>query len=131
MTTETVSVESLATEVAGINRRVTALEDVARAALPTHLLSRLETATRSASTPEVLTETGTDNDTQDGPDRSPLDYGAIAFGLSEMRHKIAAQFGTSNELTREYAGSVQWFAEVFALADPTFDMAAFTRNAGV
>jgi hypothetical protein len=131
MTTETLSVESLAIEVADINRRVGVLYDVARAALPTHLLSRLEGAAPVAETAPAPAPESYDDSDRDVHGRSPLDYGAIAFGLSEIKRKIAAQFGASDELNREHAGSVQWFADVFALADPTFDMAAFTRNAGV
>lgn len=62
----------------------------------------------------------------DLPRRTPgasltVDYGAIAYGLSELKSR----------LTDDYPAVVQYFADVFAKADPSFDMDAFERQAGV
>lgn len=59
-----------------------------------------------------------------------LDYGAVAFGLSEMKRKIVDAFGYSGEVGREHSGAVQYFADVFAKADPAFDADEFKRAAG-
>lgn len=66
--------------------------------------------------------------------RSTLDYGAVAFGLSEIKRKVshlAESAGHTSGLRSEYADTVQYFADVFAKADPAFDAAAFKRQAGV
>ena len=60
-----------------------------------------------------------------------VDYAAVAFGLSEIKRKVTAQLGNGSEVTSVYAGSVQYFADVFAKADPEFDAALFKRQAGV
>lgn len=73
------------------------------------------------STPARRTETAA---------RSALDYAAVAFGLSEIKRKVG-QLSNSHEVASEYEGTVQYFADVFAKADPSFDVAAFKRDAGV
>jgi hypothetical protein len=59
-----------------------------------------------------------------------LDYAAVAFGLSEIKRKVA-QLAGGHDLATEYAGTVQYFADVFAKADPSFDADAFRSQAGV
>lgn len=59
-----------------------------------------------------------------------VDYGAVAFGLSEIKRKVS-QLSNASRVASEYAGVVQYFADVFAKADPEFDAATFKRQAGV
>lgn len=64
-----------------------------------------------------------------------VDYAAIAFGLSEIKRKVGQLvsgdgIGTS-QMAGEYEGTVQYFADVFAKADPNFDEGAFKLQAGV
>lgn len=59
-----------------------------------------------------------------------VDYAAVAFGLSEIKRKVA-QLAGGHDLATEYAGTVQYFADVFAKADPSFDADAFRSQAGV
>lgn len=77
----------------------------------------------------------------DLPQRAPgaslgVDYGAVAFGLSQIKHDVhdliaGANVGTSTaELTQHYRETVQYFADVFAKADPAFNEAEFKRQAG-
>jgi hypothetical protein len=63
-------------------------------------------------------------------DRDVVDYGAVAFGLSEIKRKVAAA-GVGSALQSEYVGAVQYFADVFAKSDPSFDVALFKRQSGV
>lgn len=65
------------------------------------------------------------------PARSTLDYGAVAFGLSEIARKVKSQLGATTDMTAEYRGTVQYFADVFSKADPSFDEAQFKTQAGV
>lgn len=58
-----------------------------------------------------------------------VDYGAIAFGLSEIKRKVG-QVVTGSEMISEYRGAVQYFADVFAKSDPAFDADEFKRQAG-
>lgn len=112
-------------ELSNLGARVTTLEALAarmRASLPSEMERDITgTAVR-----------------RDLPRRTPgaslgVDYGAIAFGLSEIARKIAGVLGDTSEgdLKSEYEGAVQYFADVFAKADPAFDEAQFKRQAGV
>lgn len=65
-----------------------------------------------------------------------VDYGAVAFGLKEISRKVGELVGSTgrvneSELKREYEGTVQYFADVFAKADPNFDEVSFKRAAGL
>lgn len=65
---------------------------------------------------------------------SRVDYGAVAFGLSQIKRDVANVIGTevrANDLTEHYRQTVQYFADVFAKSDPAFDADAFRRQAGV
>ena len=64
-----------------------------------------------------------------GRRRSTLDYGAVAFGLSEYGRKM--QSLTTMDVSDYHAPAVQFFADVFAKADPAFDAEGFKRAAGV
>lgn len=68
--------------------------------------------------------------------RSALDYGAVAFGLVTMKADVNGirNSGTDTstaEVNRYYGRAVQYFADVFAKADPGFNEAEFKRQAGV
>lgn len=115
-------------ELGNLNDRVTTLENLAaqmRASLPSEVERDITgTAVR-----------------RDLPRRTPgaslgVDYGAVAFGLSEIARKVAEinsnHFEVDNaDLKSEYEGAVQYFADVFAKADPAFGEAQFKRQAGV
>jgi hypothetical protein len=58
-----------------------------------------------------------------------VDYGAIAFGLSDLKRK-ARNSGVSG-VSETFAGAVQYFADVFSKSDPSFNEADFKRQAGV
>lgn len=63
-----------------------------------------------------------------------VDYGAVAFGLSQIKRDVANVVGSearTADLTAHYVGTVQYFADVFAKSDPSFDIGAFKRQAGV
>ncbi len=60
-----------------------------------------------------------------------VDYGAIAFGLAEIKRNVVAQFGHEREVATKFVGTVQYFADVFAKSDPNFDQAMFKRQSGV
>lgn len=63
-----------------------------------------------------------------------VDYGAVAFGLSEIKRKVSTLVGfvgRGSELTGEYEGAVQYFCDVFAKSDPDFNADTFKRQAGV
>lgn len=98
---------------ANLVTRVEALESLARD-LRSHGVTR--TVTPSVATP-TTPATG-------------VDYGAVAFGLSEIKRKVAAA-GVGSALQSEYVGAVQYFADVFAKSDPSFDVALFKRQSGV
>lgn len=61
-----------------------------------------------------------------------VDYGAVAFGLSEIKDKVGnilVGHAAEDDMTREYRGIVQYFSDVFAKSDPSFDAAEFARLA--
>jgi len=64
-----------------------------------------------------------------------VDYGAIAFGLSEIKRQVAIAMNTAGvsvqTLTSHFEGTVQYFADVFAKSDPSFDEDDFKVKAGV
>lgn len=67
--------------------------------------------------------------------RTGVDYGAVAFGLAEIARKTSAALSALGgapelQLRSEYEGAVQYFADVFAKSDPSFDAAEFKRQAG-
>jgi hypothetical protein len=122
--------ESVRTAVATLGQRVTALENLA---------NDLRARQSGDATPEQPSrvEFGSTTLRSDLPTRTPgaalgVDYGAIAFGLSEIKRTIVNQFNVSNaQLRDQYTGTVQYFADVFAKSDPSFDEALFKRQSGV
>lgn len=103
---------------ANLVTRVEALEELARQLKGGANVTSTRVADRTITTATNL------------PHRSTLDYPAVAFGLSEIKRKVS-QLSNSREVASEYTGTVQYFADVFAKADPSFDVAAFKRDAGV
>lgn len=80
---------------------------------------------------QALAEEYGDDDVEgDVTSASTVDYGAVAFGLSEIKRKVAANLSSAVPAS-EYEGTVQYFADVFAKADPNFDADAFKVQAGV
>lgn len=63
--------------------------------------------------------------------RSTLDYAAVAFGLAEIKAKVAqiVPAGREGDMAREWRGTVDYFADVFAKADPQFNRDEFARGA--
>lgn len=109
-----------------LDERVTALENLARQIRVPNAVAGLPV--RPAST-VVRDVTGT---AVRSGQRSTLDYGAVAYGLSEIKRKVAGLVGDgdASALRSEYAGTVQYFADVFTKADPQFDADEFKRAAG-
>ncbi len=118
---------------AELERRVTDLEVLAEqikrerggvtaSALPTR---QVPTSVRVGSYDGV---TGSSRPSAVTPD---VDYGAVAFGLSEIKRKVASALPGNAYLGGEYEGTVQYFADVFAKSDPSFNEADFKRQAGV
>lgn len=64
-----------------------------------------------------------------------VDYGAVAFGLSQIKDDVMRLSGNMTvsgaDLARHYALTVQYFADVFSKSDTTFNEAEFKRQAGV
>lgn len=115
-TLETLAAELKRNGVRGYTAPVTA------SALPTRTPGGSYDAVTGSSRPSATTTT------------SDVDYGAVAFGLSEIKRKVADLLGASRglgALQSEYPSTVQYFADVFAKADPSFDADAFKRQAGV
>jgi len=114
--------QELRNQVNGLVTRVGDLERLARTlrsggvahntVTPEEVLQRSNPATQTA------TATG-------------VDYGAIAFGLSEIKRAIKYQFDvTDAQMRDQFAGTVQYFADVFAKSDPGFDEALFKQQSG-
>jgi hypothetical protein len=122
--------------LAALDRRVTELEALARQ------MRRTSNPTTAAPAPlprrdpitggSLRAERPVDT-TESVSQANGVDYGAIAFGLSEIKRKIASALpGTmAGNLAHDYAGAVQYFADVFAKSDPTFDSATFKRQSDV
>lgn len=67
---------------------------------------------------------------------SGVDYGAFAYGLSCVKRDVKNHFDNEGveycgELDTHYRTTVQYFADVFAKSDPSFDEATFKRQSGV
>lgn len=58
---------------------------------------------------------------------SGVDYGAVAFGLADMRRKLSAHL-PAHRVANEMRGAAEWFAAAFA-GDPAFDRADFLAKA--
>lgn len=62
-----------------------------------------------------------------------VDYGAIAFGLSQVKNDVAKVMSSgadTRQIQAHYRETVQYFADVLAKSDPQFDAAAFRIAAG-
>lgn len=62
-----------------------------------------------------------------------VDYGAVAFGLSQIKRDVAGVVGDnarSADLAAHYRQTVQYFADVFAKSDGQFDADLFKSQAG-
>ena len=80
----------------------------------------------TAVTPTRRVETVTQSNGQ----TAGVDYSAVAYGLTSLRNDITEALGSSQEITRRYAATVDWFVSCFA-GDASFDADTFRRNAGV
>lgn len=75
-----------------------------------------------------------DDEETEGVTASTVDYGAVAFGLSQIKQDVSGVLRDevrTADLAENYRQTVQYFADVFAKSDPTFDADAFKRQAGV
>lgn len=62
-----------------------------------------------------------------------VDYGAVAYGLSQIKRDVTNLVGSEvrgTDLAEHYRQSVQYFVDVFAKSDPSFDADAFKQQAG-
>lgn len=118
--------EGVVRDVAHLRGRVDALETLANV-LRAERASTTEQPARFDERDEVRL-----------PTRTPgaalgVDYGAIAFGLSEIKRNVARALTVQGgaELAQQYEGTVQYFADVFSKSDPSFDEVLFKRQSGV
>ena len=112
--------QQYADALSALDSRVNALENLARELRnsPVRTAPAVRVATQEA--PRVTTPA------------TGVDYGAIAFGLSEIKREVKSQFGvTDAQMATKWRGTVQYFADVFAKADSSFDARLFTSQAGV
>lgn len=130
-------------ELEALNARVTALETLARQLRNSdsvrtqeiRLPRRPVNATSSTHDRTGLpvrehAESVQANRIDTGVGRGTVDYGAVAFGLAEMKREIKSQFGvTDAQMASKWAGTVKYFSDVFAKSDPAFDAAEFARLA--
>lgn len=128
-------------ELGNVATRVTRLEDLARRALPGHLVRELDspvntvtlTSVPVADPAPVATEaTGPASNVNGNAPAVPgagVDYAAVAFGLTDLKAKMESAVGRS-AVANEYRGVCEWFAGCFA-GDSAFDRAAFLRQCGV
>lgn len=114
----------VSTALAELSGRVEALEELASNHLGFVPSTRVYRDTEvTAAAPAEVSNAGSG-------EVSGVDYGAVAFGLSEIKRKIASQFNvTDAQMQSQWEGTVDYFADVFAKSDPGFDRAAFTRAA--
>ena len=103
-----------------LEARVVALETLASD------LRRSNSAVLTATPLPAREGTGTTSVSTTG-----VDTGAIAFGLKEIARKVGEVLTGTPGLDREYVGVVQYFADVLAKADSSFDEALFKQQAGV
>jgi len=119
-----------------LNSRVTALEALART-LRSNGVGSVSTGRHAAPVTAVRDLSAGHSvlrrDPVDGASvgrATGVDYGAIAFGLSEIERKITDNFGNADAVHREHVGVVQYFSDVFAKSDPSFDAVDFARKSG-
>lgn len=119
--------QEAAQKLAELDERVGALEEIA------NRLGYGRTLRLSAPAEAPAARTAT---TTAASNTTGVDYGAVAFGLSELKRKVAAlvehvrngSFSTQ-EVAQDYAGAVDYFADVFAKSDPSFNRDEFNRLA--
>lgn len=112
-------------------------KDEAREAFA-NLVTRVETLEalarqlRASTDVSTLTRPATARPATTVATGSAVDAGAIAFGLSEIKRKVAQALSgdSARVMADEYVGIVQYFSDVLAKADPSFDAAEFRRQAG-
>jgi len=133
-----------------LNSRVTALESLAATLRTAGMPASVQGTTRTdyADTQRTQVEdrtittvrnpgaydgiTGGRRGTAVSTPATGVDYGAIAFGLSQIKADAAANLNNAvpaSALAKHYRETVQYFSDVFAKADPSFDAADFARKA--
>lgn len=129
--------DSLIADFDALTTRVSALEALAEqlkrsnpAGLPVRTPAREENRTGVTRDPITGGTVRAQGSPVTTASTTGVDYGAIAFGLSEIKRKIS-QHLPAQEVAREFVGVVQYFADVFAKADTGFDVDAFKRLSGV
>lgn len=119
--------EDTRTQLASLDERMGALEEIAQRlgygrdlrlsdpASPAGRAAQVAARLRSAATADV----------------AGLDYGAIAFGLSEIKRKVGSVLSGDHvrDMAEVYKGVVDYFADVFAKSDPAFNRDEFNRLA--
>lgn len=130
-----VTVEEFRSAIADLKARVTGLENLANRLGYAVDVPATETVPESVSDADApsVSSNGSTTETPATPSNgavSGVDYGAVAYGLSQIKATMVSHLGSSAELNREYAGAVTWFAACFE-GDASFDRATFERTAGV
>lgn len=68
-------------------------------------------------------------------DATGVDYGAVAFGLSEIKRRVGEVLSMHSvgegRLVQEWTDTVQYFVDVFAKSDPEFDAETFKHQSGI
>lgn len=132
--TEFVTREEFRTAIDLLNRQVQGLYNLADRMGYTVDVPEGDSVPESQSDADApsVSSNGSSSNTTSAPvsTGTGVDYGAVAYGLSEIGAKFRQHLGSSAELTREYEGAVEWFVGCFA-GDASFDANAFRTGAGV
>lgn len=119
-------------DVNNLKRKVRALE-----ALAETLRNSRQVPTSVSASPRVADpiDGGTVGSRPRTASVTGVDYGAVAFGLAQIKSDVTRLVGSSvsvdtSQLTEHYRQTVQFFADVFAKSDTGFDADAFKRTAG-
>jgi len=118
-----------------LNSRVTALEALART-LRSNGVGSVSTGRHAAPVTAVRDLSAGHSvlrrDPVDGASvgrATGVDTDAIAFGLSEIKREVTEAFGNATAVASKHVGVVQYFSDVLAKADPSFDAVDFARKA--
>lgn len=131
--TEFVTREEFLSAIDDLNRRVQGLYNLADRMGYAVTVPEREVVLESVSdadAPSVSDNGSTNTAPVSTGTGSGVDYGAVAYGLSEIGAKFRQHLGSSSDLTREYEGAVEWFVACFS-GDASFDANAFRSQAGV
>jgi hypothetical protein len=119
-------------EIAAVKARLTGLENLANRLGYTVDVPDVDSVPESALDTDAPSTAGFDDSDRDVHGRpSGVDYGAVAYGLTDLKSKLRGVVTISDhELDNYYRAVVEWNVACF-VGDVSFDAAAFRRDAGV